>query len=38
MPMILAAALIYGAIFPVNRIAADIGWPPLSFSGLPPEK
>jgi drug/metabolite transporter (DMT)-like permease len=34
MPMILAAALIYGAIFPVNRIAADIGWPPLSFSFL----
>ena len=34
MPMIIAAALIYGAIFPVNRIAADLGWPPLSFSFL----
>jgi drug/metabolite transporter (DMT)-like permease len=34
MPMIFAAALIYGAIFPVNRIAADLGWPPLSFSFL----
>jgi drug/metabolite transporter (DMT)-like permease len=32
--MIFAAALIYGAIFPVNRIAADLGWPPLSFSFL----
>ena len=32
--MIIAAALIYGAIFPVNRIAADLGWPPLSFSFL----
>lgn len=34
MPMIIAAALIYGAIFPVNRMAADLGWPPLSFSFL----
>jgi len=34
MPMIFAAALIYGSIFPVNRIAADLGWPPLSFSFL----
>lgn len=32
--MIFAAALIYGSIFPVNRIAADLGWPPLSFSFL----
>jgi len=34
MLMIIVAALIYGAIFPVNRIAIDIGWPPLSFSFL----
>ncbi len=34
MPMIIVAALIYGAIFPVNRIAADIGWQPLIFSFL----
>lgn len=34
MPMIIVAALIYGAIFPVNRTAADIGWPPLTFSFL----
>lgn len=34
MPMIIAAALIYGAIFPVNRIAADLGWGPLTFSFL----
>lgn len=34
MPLIIISALIYGAIFPVNRIAAEVGWPPLTFSFL----
>jgi len=29
--MLFAAAVIYGAIFSVNKLAADAGWPPLSF-------
>jgi drug/metabolite transporter (DMT)-like permease len=34
MPLIILAALIYGAVFPVNRISAEAGWPPLTFSFL----
>ena len=30
--LLLLAALIYGAIFPVNRFAAEAGWQPLSFA------
>jgi len=30
--LLLLAAVIYGAIFPVNRFAAEAGWPPLSFA------
>lgn len=30
--MLLAAAVVYGAIFPVNRVAAEAGWPPLAFA------
>jgi len=30
--LLLLAAMIYGAIFPVNRFAAEAGWPPLSFA------
>jgi drug/metabolite transporter (DMT)-like permease len=30
--LLLLAAMIYGAIFPVNRFAAEAGWQPLSFA------
>lgn len=30
--LLLLAAAIYGAIFPVNRFAAEAGWQPLSFA------
>jgi drug/metabolite transporter (DMT)-like permease len=30
--MLAAAAAIYGGIFPVNRMAADAGWPALGFA------
>lgn len=30
--LLLLAAVIYGAIFPVNRFAAEAGWQPLSFA------
>ena len=30
--MLLVAALAYGAIFPVNRIAAEAAWPPVAFA------
>jgi drug/metabolite transporter (DMT)-like permease len=30
--LLLLAALIYGAIFPVNRFAAEAGWEPISFA------
>ncbi len=30
--LLLIAAAIYGAIFPVNRFAAEAGWQPLSFA------
>lgn len=30
--LLLLAAAIFGAIFPVNRFAAEAGWPPLSFA------
>jgi drug/metabolite transporter (DMT)-like permease len=30
--MLGAAAVVYGAIFPVNRVAAEAGWPPLAFA------
>jgi drug/metabolite transporter (DMT)-like permease len=30
--LLLLAAVIYGAVFPVNRFAAEAGWQPLSFA------
>lgn len=30
--LLILAAMIYGAIFPVNRFAAESGWQPLSFA------
>jgi drug/metabolite transporter (DMT)-like permease len=30
--LLLLAAVVYGAIFPVNRFAAEAGWQPLSFA------
>ena len=30
--MLVAAALVYGAIFPVNRLAAEAAWPPVAFA------
>ncbi len=30
--MLIAAALAYGGFFPVNRIAAEAGWPPMAFA------
>jgi len=30
--MLAAAAVAYGAFFPVNRIAAEAGWPPMAFA------
>ena len=32
---LLAAAVLYGGIFPVNRMAAEAGWPPLAFAFAP---
>jgi drug/metabolite transporter (DMT)-like permease len=32
--LLLLAAAIYGAIFPVNRFAAEVNWPPMSFAFL----
>ena len=30
--MLVAAAVAFGAFFPVNRIAAEAGWPPVAFA------
>lgn len=32
--LLLCAAAIYGGIFPVNRLAAEAGWPPMAFALL----
>lgn len=32
---LLAAAVLYGGIFPVNRLAAESGWPALAFALMP---
>lgn len=32
--LLFVAALVYGAIFSVNKLAADIGWPPFAFACL----
>lgn len=33
--LLLIAALLYGGIFPVNRMAAEAGWPPMAFAVMP---
>lgn len=33
--LLLLAAILYGGIFPVNRMAAEAGWPPLGFALVP---
>jgi len=35
MLMLVMAALIYGGIFPVNRLAAEAGWPAMAFALMP---
>lgn len=32
---LLVAAVLYGGIFPVNRLAAEAGWPPIAFAFAP---
>lgn len=33
--MLLAAAVLYGGIFPVNRMASEAGWGPMAFTLMP---
>jgi drug/metabolite transporter (DMT)-like permease len=35
LPMLVAAAVLYGGIFPVNRMAAESGWPAVAFALMP---
>lgn len=35
LPMLVIAALLYGGIFPVNRLAAEAGWPAIAFALIP---
>lgn len=35
MMMLLVAAVLYGGIFPVNRLAAEAGWPAVGFALVP---
>ncbi len=33
--LLIVAAVLYGGIFPVNRLAAEAGWPPVAFALAP---
>ena len=33
--LLVAAAVLYGGIFPVNRLAAEAGWPAIAFALMP---
>ncbi len=33
--LLLIAAFLYGGVFPVNRLAAEAGWPPAAFALMP---
>lgn len=35
MVMLVAAAVLFGGMFPVNRLAAEAGWPPFAFAFAP---